>query len=315
MSDTLRIKDFLLDKCGMDLAGVADAALLEDAPEGHRPSDILPGAKAVIVFGRAIADGSVQTVFRHFEDGHPTARGSYVAYGADLAPNFTLFFATFELSRHIERVFGFATAPLPLGPMQCGVPNSVPIPAFAAPFTVGLPLDIERAAFAAGLGDYGYSGRLLTKQFGARVQFGAAVTQMPLDFDSPYAGEPLCGGASCQACVRICPAKALPPAEEGDTRNVGAKGSEREVANVKLNRCIVAACGLRKEYGGEEDFCEAAPDDEALAVAFQKKPINNFEGLDHYPKWRCDKCRVYCRAGGWDAKFRQRGLTHDTDVR
>lgn len=312
MNDTDKLKAYSTGQLGLDLVGVCDAVLLEDEPRGHRPSDILPGAKSIVVFGKAMPDGSVQAAFRHFEDGHPTARGSYTAYGADLAPNFTLFFATFELSRYIEREIGGAAAPLPCGPMQCGVPNSVAIPAFAAPFRVGLPLNIDKAAYGAGLGDYGWSGRLLTEEYGPRIHFGGVVTQRWFDADKPWADKHICKGETCLACVRHCPAKALslPGADDkGSVRTVGVAGAERKVSAVKLNKCIVAACALRKEYGGEDDFCSEDPTDTELEGAFERKPINNFEGLDHYPKWKCDRCLLYCCAGKWKEKFFDRGLT------
>ena len=34
----------------LDLVGIASADALSDEPEGHRPSDLLPGAKSIIVF-------------------------------------------------------------------------------------------------------------------------------------------------------------------------------------------------------------------------------------------------------------------------
>jgi epoxyqueuosine reductase QueG len=338
---TNEIKEYVLEGCGMDLVGACDSSLFDDEPDGHRPSDILPGAKSVIVFGRRLPDGGVQAAFRHFEDGHPTARGSYGAYCGDLAPNCNLFFATFDLSQFIEKKYDFIAAPMPCGTMQCGLPSSVPIPAFIEPFKVGLPFNIERAAFAAGLGDYGWSGRILTEQYGPRVQFGAVITTMPLEYDEPYSGEKLCRGETCRACARHCPTGALPEADDfarhcptgalpeaddpdtlskqGEKRaqsvQRGAGGTVRETAAVRLNSCIVAACALRREFGGEDDYVDSLnPTDDELIEAFKRKPINNYEGLDHYPKWRCDKCLIYCPTGGWHEKFAKRGLTKEGEA-
>jgi epoxyqueuosine reductase QueG len=310
MSVTNEIKRYVVSEFDMDMVGVADIDLLSDEPEGYRPADILPGAKAVIVYGKRMPDGGVQAAFRKFEDGHPTAHSGYGAFCADLASNFTLFFHTFNLAQYIERTFGYATTPLPCGPMQCGVPTSVPMPAFAEPFKVGLPLNIERAAFASGLGDYGWSGRILTEEYGPRIQFGAVITRMELEPDAPYSGERLCRGESCRICSRICPVDAMPNTEYDEKRILGVRGHERNVANVKLNRCIVASCALRKEFGGMVDCIETCDPTEAeLEEAFRNKPINHFEGLDHYPKWKCDKCLIYCPAGNWDKRFKETGLS------
>lgn len=42
---------------GMDLVGVASTDRFAQAPIGHHPEDILPGAKAVIVCARRIPNG------------------------------------------------------------------------------------------------------------------------------------------------------------------------------------------------------------------------------------------------------------------
>ena len=49
-------KDELIEQAkrgGALVAGVADATAFDMAPEGHRPDDLLPGAKAVFVIGGA----------------------------------------------------------------------------------------------------------------------------------------------------------------------------------------------------------------------------------------------------------------------
>jgi epoxyqueuosine reductase QueG len=310
MSDTSKIKDYILNECLMDIAGVAEAALLMDEPAGYRPTDILPGARSVVVYGKRMPDGGVQAAFRGFEDGNRIAKSGYGAFCADLASNFSLLFQTFQISQFIERHFQEVATPLPCGPMQCGVPVATPVPAFVEPFRVGLPLNIERAAVAAGLGEYGWSGRLLTPEFGPRIQFGAVITTMPLEFDAPYSGAELCGGEPCGVCVRQCPVDAIPGYEEGETRQLGVGEGKRAAAEIRLNRCIVAACALRREFGGLEDFVASKDPTEAeLEDAFKKVPINHWEGLDHYPKWKCDKCLVYCPTGNWKERFLDRGLT------
>ncbi|MDR2486442.1 MAG: hypothetical protein LBD12_00610 [Clostridiales Family XIII bacterium] len=328
------LKAYVRDACGMDLVGIADVQWLADEPEGHRPEDILPGARAVVVFGRRMPEGGVQAAFRAMEDGNHAARTSYNLYCADLAQSFSLFFGTYDLAQHIERATGHVAAPLPCASMQAGVPSSVPVPAFAAPHKVGLPFDIEKAAFAAGLGEYGWSGRFLTPEFGARVLFGAVLTTLPLDCDAPMPGRGLCGGADCLACVAHCPTHAIADPSEGRVRCIGigsggggdkgngAVGSDASggagsrlsctVAAFSLNRCAVAACGLRRQYGGREDYVDSDdPTDAALAAAFAGMPINHFEGLDHYPKWRCDRCLVYCRAGSFQERFVDTGYSKD----
>ena len=91
-----QIKAELKTRYDMDLVGVAAASALSGEPKGHRPEDLLPGARSVIVFGRALADGAVQSQFRAFEDGQMSAQSSYAAYACDLAPNILLVNAGFQ---------------------------------------------------------------------------------------------------------------------------------------------------------------------------------------------------------------------------
>jgi epoxyqueuosine reductase QueG len=45
--------------------GVAPVERLKDAPRGHRPQDILPEAKSVIVVGRRILDSVMEQLSRN----------------------------------------------------------------------------------------------------------------------------------------------------------------------------------------------------------------------------------------------------------
>ncbi len=89
---------------------------------------------------------------------------------------------------------------------------SVAVPAF-------IPIDMEkpkngmrgeicwrRAGVRAGLGSYGESGLLVTKEFGAAVRISGVITTLDLRADSPLS-EDVCD--HCMACIEACPAGAL----------------------------------------------------------------------------------------------------------
>jgi epoxyqueuosine reductase len=63
---------------------------------------------------------------------------------------------------------------------------------------------------AAGLGQLGMNGQLLTPQAGSRCRLNMLTTDAPLVFDEPidYGIERICD--SCQICVRRCPVGAIP---------------------------------------------------------------------------------------------------------
>ena len=65
-------------------------------------------------------------------------------------------------------------------------------------------------AVAAGLGQMGANGQLLTPLSGSRIRLCAFSTDAPLSYDQPidYGINKLC--EKCQVCVRRCPGRALP---------------------------------------------------------------------------------------------------------
>lgn len=68
-------------------------------------------------------------------------------------------------------------------------------------------------AAAAGLGEIGRTGILITKKYGPRVRLGVVTTDIPLvpDSSEKFGIEEFC--KICKKCVKTCPGKAIP---EGD---------------------------------------------------------------------------------------------------
>jgi len=96
-------------------------------------------------------------------------------------------------------------------------------------------------AVAAGLGQLGLNGQLLTPQAGSRCRLAGITTDAPLVFDAPqdYGIEGICD--HCQVCVRRCPVGAIP----------AVRREYRGVTKAKLNtkRCFpivtqVAGCAI-----------------------------------------------------------------------
>lgn len=65
------------------------------------------------------------------------------------------------------------------------------------------------AAKAAGLGDIGRHGLLITEAYGPRVRLGAVTTDLPLVVDKPAAFHISEFCETCGACARFCPSKAI----------------------------------------------------------------------------------------------------------
>ena len=53
-----KTKEFVLSK-GADLVGIASVNRFDGAPDGHKPEDILPGAKTVVALAKRIPNSVV----------------------------------------------------------------------------------------------------------------------------------------------------------------------------------------------------------------------------------------------------------------
>ena len=308
-----QLKQTLKTRCDMDLAGIAAASALAGEPVGHRPEDLLPGAKSILVFGRALADGTIQAQFRALEDGRKSAQSSYAAYACDLAPNILLVNEGFQICCMLERDYGALALLCPFNVQHSMIADNVPGVFFADPYGQGMPLDIWKAALAAGLGEYGWSSRFLTPEYGPRQMLCAVLTTLELTPDPPYAEERLCDPARCGVCARVCPTHAIPAPDSGCVKPVAVAGKRQEVAAINANACAVAELGYRREFSGRvpcpDLIMEDAPDDATLKAAFEKKPITAMSA-EHYPRYLCDRCLVYCPVGNWKSRYFDTGLSH-----
>lgn len=307
-----KLKQFLLKEFDLDLLGIADASALQNEPEGHRPTDILPNAKTVIVFGRSFADGAVQSLFRTYEDHFTPAQSSYAAYCNDLAPNFLLVNDSFNMALYLEDMFGAVAVPVTFNVQQSMVWKNAPGQFFADPYGQGMPLDIGKAAMAAGLGEFGWSNRFLTPEYGPRQMLSAIITDMEIETDAPYHGAKLCDPQKCGICAKVCPTHAIADASSDKCCEKSVVGHSVKTSCINANSCTVASLAFRKEFQGRTPVPDLimhnAPDDDELKEAFRKKPLNSLS-LEHYPRYFCEKCLIYCPAGHWQERFKDTGLT------
>lgn len=190
---TQSLRELAVERLGIDLIGVAPAKRLEEGPEGGRPTDYLPEARSVIVLGTTIPDAAIE-VAGHYDEPGKTL-GPYMWYGY-VVPNWDLSSAASRLARFLE-ARGF---------------KGLPFPPTGLLYKYGNRADFSHrhAAVAAGLGELGFSGLLLTPQFGPRQRLVSIITDAPLEPSPMYDGPRLCRPDSCKrACIEACPTKAM----------------------------------------------------------------------------------------------------------
>jgi epoxyqueuosine reductase QueG len=190
---TENLRDLATGQMGVDLFGVAPAERLGEGPEGARPTDYLPTARSVIVLAAKILDAVVE-VAGHYEEPGKTL-SPYMWYGYPVL-NWDLSSAAVRLARLLE-ARGF---------------RGLPFPPTGLLYKYGTRADFSHrhAAVAAGLGEVGFSGLLLTPQFGARQRLVSIITDAPLEPSPMYEGLELCRPDCCGlACIKACPTTAM----------------------------------------------------------------------------------------------------------
>jgi len=181
---TSAVKEWVRQK-GADLVRISSCDSLQGAPPGHRPQDLLPGAKSVVSFGLNALEGTFNT------------------------PVFHIYQLDYALLRHNSNQIAYETARFLEGHGFYGlmIPGTLPVDMTGKKGMFG-EFSHRHAAMAAGLGEIGINQLLLTKEFGPRVWLGSIITTAPLEPDPPWEGR-LCLKEECLQCVAACPAQAL----------------------------------------------------------------------------------------------------------
>ncbi len=182
---TQKVKEMALNQ--LDMVGITPSSRLECAPEGRRPSDILPTARSVIVGLIHILDSVC--------DDLPYSRYEYTNQ---------FFILNGILNETARKICHF---------LEEEGYRALPIPA-AYPRINKLPAGVlshRHAAVAAGLGEFALNNLLTTEKYGSRVRLVSIVTEADLEADEPYKAT-LCEERrqTCGlACVRNCPTGSL----------------------------------------------------------------------------------------------------------
>ncbi|HPO91549.1 MAG TPA: hypothetical protein P5270_05095 [Victivallales bacterium] len=189
-------------KFGADLIGIAEIAKFASLPPDKHPSSIFPECKSVIVLARRILRGSLRGV----EEG-TNFSSTYGTFGFRWLEDNFIAQTTYDLTCWLEEN-GVEAVPL-FAYFEEGMPKGVPVcPEKPCPNVI---VDFEYAAQVAGLGEIGYGGFFLTKEFGPRQRFAMILTDFQFEADQSHK-KSICG--DCMACVFACPLKAYQYAKE-----------------------------------------------------------------------------------------------------
>ena len=180
-------------RLGADIFGVASADSLHDAPSGHRPRDVLPNAKSVVVLGMKMLDA--QTDILPTDGDHFT-----VSPRQDMFRGHSTF-----ISQELDRI-GYAMARFLEKKGYKAYHQMASTGGTDQRYLVGL-LSLKHMAVQAGLGVFGRNSLLMTPQYGPRVRLTALVTDAEMRPDTPI-NKNFC--EDCEnPCISMCPADAI----------------------------------------------------------------------------------------------------------
>jgi len=171
---------------GADVCGIAPVRRFDGAPEGFHPRDIYPECRSVIVIGKSLPHGTIESEkiipYSHFNN--------------LIKP--LLDQAVLNMATHLE-IAGYCTVPLP-----CDDPYDY----WDEEKMEGRGiLSMRHAARMAGLGILGKNTLLIHPVFGNLLRLGALLTSAVIEED-PIIEKEMCPD-DCRLCLDACPAGAL----------------------------------------------------------------------------------------------------------
>ena len=224
----------LAKKYGADVVGFGNVERWAGAPDGHKPCDLLPGAKTVITFGQRIP----MAVCHMW--GNPS-NSIYSVYGHKMQ-DLELLDITFELCKRLESDYQLA---LPIVPTQI----------FKGKEEMMAEFSLKHSAVACGLGEFGHNNFVVTKKYGPRIRWGAVITRAEFEPD-PIITEPIC--KRCYECVNVCPVRAASMTEE---TIVTIEGHDYKMGKFDKYACRWAEHGMLKAAGGFKDIPLPPPEE------------------------------------------------------
>lgn len=207
---------------GADLVGIASISRYEGAPRKLTPQAHMPEARAVIVMAVHHPDASINY------GGEPNSNFS-AAFQIGMIPKLDTM--ALRVSRFVEEQ-GYASVPLSCTyywrhRKQRGIEYD-----HAASFSH------MNAFVAAGLGEYGWHGMVMSPEYGPRQRIISVITSAPLTPDPLYNGEPLCD--HCKQCEKACWGKNYRKSNllSPETISFTIEDKRFEYANVNRWRCF-----------------------------------------------------------------------------
>lgn len=259
----------------IDYVGVAPIDRFKNAPNSYKPNNILESCRSVISLGIRIGNG-VKVANQQAYNGFRHCIYIYMNFGY-VTLNTKLDFAALRISRFLERR-GYTSIP---------IPASRP----SDPYEDRGVFSHRHAAVAAGLGEFGWNGLLITPDAGPRVRLVSILTEAELEPSPMYSGDKLCKREDCYVCVSVCPTNAI---SKDEYVKVEIGGKTFTYARINKTRCRYGVNGLVRRALGRQD----------IEIPSNPTPEDFLKALDREDRWQrmerlasmCGRCIINCPA-------------------
>ncbi len=218
---TAAIKQMAYDM-GADMVGIAPVSRYDGAPHMLTPQAHLPEAKSVVCLGVHHPDASVDWC------GEPNPNYP-AAFQIGMIPKLDAM--CFRMAKWLEAQ-GYATIPQPCTTYWRHRKYK------DIPYEHAASWSHMSAFVAAGLGEYGYHGMVMSPEYGPRERIISFITAADLEPDPLYDGEPLCD--SCLACARHCAGRNYEMERLNDPKFIefSMEGKSFRYPNINRWRCF-----------------------------------------------------------------------------
>ncbi len=209
---------------GAKLVGIAARERLNDAPPSGDPGYLLPSARSVISFAIPFDRVALREFF---------TKKDWRSYNLNKKEIIRQFYVISDHLVDFLKSSGFHALTVDINNDFRPEPGARDVTELVAM----LPDFSHRyGAVAAGLGRLGWSGNLMTPQYGSAVMLGTVLTSAELESDPLLEKNP-CDG--CKICVASCPVEMM---HREESINVTIAGITESIARKRTSNCCWIGC-------------------------------------------------------------------------
>lgn len=301
MFELEKIIKTMAKESGAALVGIASKERLHDAPPSANPEYLLPSTQSIISFAVTLDKGTIRAFMgkkdwvSHCEERKQLARLLYRIGDnlVDLLKKQNFDAICVDINNNYRP--------------ESGVKDVTEMTEFIPEFSH------RYGAVAAGIGRLGWSGNVLTTDYGALIELGTVLTSANLKPDPLLENNPC---DRCKVCTAVCPVQMI---DNKKTIKVRVAGIEEEISEKRPNTCCWIGCtgyqGLAKNgkwsnwspYRLNHKLPKSKIELDALNIRLQKadpqmqlenNSFANYRAAMFNPNWFtntvCGNCRLVC---------------------